>query len=175
MLVLFKNKCYFCSTIKHYFLTFKISVMKKHFYLLVVPILWAMVMGSCTSIDCSHEPYYFTIVVKKGAPEYSLFLKDSLIDKEVIRLFKSGNMDKPYPIFVKLRNKDLFITTEFVGDFFTGRREELYLKNRTKTYTLEILGTVEATPCGDYSKLKEAFVNGVRQADSITKKQIIRL
>ena len=148
--------------------------MKKHFYLLVVPILWAIVMGSCTSMDC-YEPYYFTIVVKKGSPEYPLFLKDSLIDEKAIRLFKSGNVDKPYPIFVKLRNKDLFITTEFVGDFFTGRREVLYLKNRTKTYTLEILGTVEATPCGDYSKLKEAFVNGVRQADSITKKQIIRL
>ena len=174
MFVLFKNKCYFCNTIKHYFLTFKISVMKKHFYLLVVPILWAIVMGSCTSMDC-YEPYYFTIVVKKGSPEYPLFLKDSLIDEKAIGLFKSGNVDKPYPIFVKLRNKDLFITTEFVGDFFTGRREVLYLKNRTKTYTLEILGTVEATPCGDYSKLKEAFVNGVRQADSITGKQIIRL
>ena len=174
MFVLFKNKCYFCSTIKHYFLTFKISVMKKHFYLLVVPILWAIVMGSCTSMDC-YEPYYFTIVVKKGSPEYPLFLKDSLIDEKAIYLFKSGNVDKPYPIFVKLRNKDLFITTDFVGDFFTGRREVLYLKNRTKTYTLEILGTVEATPCGDYSKLKEAFVNGVRQADSITGKQIIRL
>jgi len=58
--------------------------MKKQLYLLVVPILWAIVMGSCTSMDCSHEPYYFTIVVKKGSPEYSLFLKDSLIDKEVI-------------------------------------------------------------------------------------------
>ena len=148
--------------------------MKKHFYLLVVPILLAIVMGSCTSMDC-YKPYYFTIVVKKGSPEYPLFLKDSLIDEKAIRLFKSGNVDKPYPIFVKLRNKDLFITTDFVGDFFTGRREVLYLKNRTKTYTLEILGTVEATPCGDYSKLKEAFVNGVRQADSITGKQIIRL
>lgn len=149
--------------------------MKKHFYLLVVPILLAIVMGSCTSMDC-YKPYYFTIVVKKGSPEYPLFLKDSLIDEKAIRLFKSGNVDKPYPIFVKLRNKDLFITTEFVGDFFTGRREVLYLKNRTKTYTLEILGAVKATKhCGDYSELEEAFVNGVRQADSITGKQIIRL
>ena len=159
--------------------------MKKQLYLLVVPILWAMVMGSCTRTDCSHEPYYFTIVVKKGSPEYPLFLKDSLIDKEVIRLFKSGNVDKPYPISVKfgdmwgnssLRNKDLFITTDFEGDFFTGRKEVLYLKNRSKTYTLEILGTVEATKhCGAYSELKEASVNGVRQADSITGKQIIKL
>lgn len=158
--------------------------MKKHFYLLVVPILLAIVMGSCTSMDC-YKPYYFTIVVKKGAPEYPLFLKDSLIDEKAIGLFKSGNVDKPYPISVKfgdmwgnssLRNKDLFITTDFVGDFFTGRREVLYLKNRTKTYTLEILGTVKATKhCGDYLELKEAFVNGVRQADSITGKQIIRL
>lgn len=158
--------------------------MKKHFYLLVVPILLAIVMGSCTSMDC-YKPYYFTIVVKKGSPEYPLFLKDSLIDEKAIGLFKSGNVDKPYPISVKfgdmwgnssLRNKDLFITTDFVGDFFMGRREVLYLKNRTKTYTLEILGTVKATKhCGDYLELKEAFVNGVRQADSITKKQIIRL
>ena len=158
--------------------------MKKHFYLLVVPILWAIVMGSCTSMDC-YKPYYFTIVVKKGSPEYPLFLKDSLIDEKAIGLFKSGNMDKPYPISVKfgdmwgnssLRNKDLFITTDFVGDFFTGRREVLYLKNRTKTYTLEILGTVKATKhCGDYLELKEAFVNGVRQADSITGRQIIKL
>ena len=158
--------------------------MKKHFYLLVVPILWAIVMGSCTSMDC-YKPYYFTIVVKKGSPEYPLFLKDSLIDEKAIGLFKSGNVDKPYPISVKfgdmwgnssLRNKDLFITTDFVGDFFTGRREVLYLKNRTKTYTLEILGTVKATKhCGDYLELKEAFVNGVRQADSITGRQIIKL
>lgn len=158
--------------------------MKKQLYLLVVPILWAMVMGSCTSMDC-YKPYYFTIVVKKGSPEYPLFLKDSLIDEKAIGLFKSGNVDKPYPISVKfgdmwgnssLRNKDLFITTDFVGDFFTGRREVLYLKNRTKTYTLEILGTVKATKhCGDYLELKEASVNGVRQADSITGKQIIRL
>ena len=112
-------------------------------------------------------------------------LKDSLIDKEVIRLFKSGNVDKPYPISVKfgdmwgnssLRNKDLFITTDFEGDFFTGRKEVLYLKNRNRTYTLEILGTVEATKhCGAYSELKEASVNGIRQADSITGKQIIKL
>ena len=158
--------------------------MKKHFYLLVVPILLAIVMGSCTSMDC-YKPYYFTIVVKKGSPEYPLFLKDSLIDEKAISLFKSGNVDKPYPISVKfgdmwgnssLRNKDLFITTDFVGDFFTGRREVLYLKNRTKTYTLEILGTVKATKhCGDYLELKEAFVNGVRQADSITGRQIIKL
>ena len=158
--------------------------MKKHFYLLVVPILLAIVMGSCTSMDC-YKPYYFTIVVKKGSPEYPLFLKDSLIDEKAIGLFKSGNVDKPYPISVKfgdmwgnssLRNKDLFITTDFVGDFFTGRREVLYLKNRTKTYTLEILGTVKATKhCGDYLELKEASVNGVRQADSITGKQIIKL
>ena len=158
--------------------------MKKHFYLLVVPILLAMVMGSCTSMDC-YKPYYFTIVVKKGSPEYPLFLKDSLIDEKAIGLFKSGNVDKSYPISVKfgdmwgnssLRNKDLFITTDFEGDFFTGHREVLYLKNRTKTYTLEILGTVKATKhCGDYLELKEAFVNGVRQADSITGKQIIRL
>lgn len=158
--------------------------MKKHFYLLVVPILLAIVMGSCTSMDC-YKPYYFTIVVKKGSPEYPLFLKDSLIDEKAIGLFKSGNTDKPYPISVKfgdmwgnssLRNKDLFITTDFVGDFFTGRKEVLYLKNRTKTYTLEILGTVEATKhCGSYSELKEASVNGVRQADSITGRQIIKL
>ena len=157
--------------------------MKKQLYLLVVPILLAIVMGSCTSMDC-YKPYYFTIVVKKGSPEYPLFLKDSLIDEKAIGLFKSGNTDKPYPISVKfgdmwgnssLRNKDLFITTDFEGDFFTGHREVLYLKNRTKTYTLEILGTVEATHCGDYSELKEAFVNGVRQADSITGRQIIKL
>ena len=158
--------------------------MKKHFYLLVVPILWAIVMGSCTSMDC-YKPYYFTILVKKGSPEYPLFLKDSLIDEKAIGLFKSGNTDKPYPISVKfgdmwgnssLRNKDLFITTDFEGDFFTGHREVLYLKNRTKTYTLEILGTVKATKhCGDYLELKEAFVNGVRQADSITGRQIIKL
>lgn len=158
--------------------------MKKHFYLLVVPILLAIVMGSCTRTDCSHEPYYFTIVVKKGSPEYPLFLKDSLIDEEAIGLFKSGNTDRSYPISVKFgdmwgnssrTHKDLFITIDFEGDFFTGHREVLYLKNRTKTYTLEILGTVEATHCGDYSELKEAFVNGVRQADSITGRQIIKL
>ena len=159
--------------------------MKKQLYLLVVPILWAMVMGSCTHTDCSHEPYYFTIVVKKGSPEYPLFLKDSLIDEEAIGLFKSGNTDRSYPISVKFgdmwgnssrTHKDLFITTDFEGDFFTGHREVLYLKNRTKTYTLEILGTVEATKhCGAYSELKEASVNGVRQADSITGRQIIKL
>ena len=159
--------------------------MKKHFYLLVVPILLAIVMGSCTRTDCSHEPYYFTIVVKKGSPEYSLFLKDSLIDEKAIDLFKSGNTDRSYPISVKFgdmwgnssrTHKDLFITTDFEGDFFTGRKEVLYLKNRSKTYTLEILGTVEATKhCGAYSELKEASVNGVRQADSITGRQIIKL
>ena len=159
--------------------------MKKQLYLLVVPILWAMVMGSCTHTDCSHEPYYFTIVVKKGSPEYSLFLKDSLIDEKAIDLFKSGNTDRSYPISVKFgdmwgnssrTHKDLFITTDFEGDFFTGRKEVLYLKNRSKTYTLEILGTVEATKhCGAYSELKEASVNGVRQADSITGRQIIKL
>ena len=144
-----------------------------------------MVMGSCTRTDCSHEPYYFTIVVKKGSPEYSLFLKDSLIDEKAIDLFKSGNTDRSYPISVKFgdmwgnssrTHKDLFITTDFEGDFFTGRKEVLYLKNRSKTYTLEILGTVEATKhCGAYSELKEASVNGVRQADSITGRQIIKL
>lgn len=144
-----------------------------------------MVMGSCTRTDCSHEPYYFTIVVKKGSPEYPLFLKDSLIDEEAIGLFKSGNTDRSYPISVKFgdmwgnssrTHKDLFITTDFEGDFFTGRKEVLYLKNRSKTYTLEILGTVEATKhCGAYSELKEASVNGVRQADSITGRQIIKL
>ena len=123
--------------------------------------------------------------MKKGSPEYPLFLKDSLIDEEAIGLFKSGNVDKPYPISVKFgdmwgnssrTHKDLFITTDFEGDFFTGRKEVLYLKNRNRTYTLEILGTVEATKhCGAYSELKEASVNGIRQADSITGKQIIKL
>ena len=120
--------------------------MKKQLYLLVVPILLAIVMGSCTSMDC-YKPYYFTIAVKKGSPEYPLFLKDSLIDEKAIGLFKSGNMDKPYPISVKfgdmwgnssLRNKDLFITTDLEGDFFTGRKEVLYLSFANCSKLLQI-------------------------------------
>lgn len=36
MLVLFKNKCYFCSTIKHYFLTPKIFIMRKFLTLVAI-------------------------------------------------------------------------------------------------------------------------------------------
>lgn len=59
---------------------------------------------------------------------------------------------------------------------FTGQKETFYLKNRTKTYKIDVLGNYGMTErCGIYYQLKKAYVNDIKQADSITEKKYIKI
>jgi len=59
---------------------------------------------------------------------------------------------------------------------YTGKTETLYLENATKTYKIDVLGNHGMTErCGIYYQLKEAYVNDIKQADSITEKKYIKI
>ena len=128
----------------------------------------------------------FFPIVPRNAPEYPYFMKNGQIDQDSIYFFRKVNgveVDK------KNRNKSINFSSHYslirdrdaihmlynipdLTKLFTGQKETFYLKNRTKTYKIDVLGNYGMTErCGIYYQLKEAYVNDIKQAD---KKNISR-
>ena len=135
-------------------------------------------------------PYNLYVIVPRNAPEYPYFMKNGQIDQDSIYFFRKVNgveVDK------KNRNKSINFSSHYslirdrdaihmlynipdLTKLFTGQKETFYLKNRTKTYKIDVLGNYGMTErCGIYYQLKEAYVNDIKQADSITEKKYIKI
>jgi hypothetical protein len=161
--------------------------MKKYFYLLIAV---CFLFTSCKKEEnrkeenksenegnflCSTPLFVFTVLVKKEAPDYALFFKDSdQIDKDSIYYFRKingKNVKYGQPEVDIFNNRVLRILTPQPFDLFTGKKETVYLKNRTKSYKIDVLGTYKLEKiiekgkehnCGYSFDVQEVYINDVK-------------
>ena len=126
-------------------------------------------------VICSLPPYHFTIKIEQKSPEYQFFVKNGEIDVSAIQLLT--NNGKPLSISTKFHfekiedriSKNIMITKHEPFEFFTNKKETIYLKNSTKTYKIEVLGkNWETQHCGTAFSLEEAYIDGVKQDNVLT-------
>lgn len=162
--------------------------MKKYFYLLIaVCFLFTFCSkeekGKGKDLDtrgrmplCSNPPYIFSIFVKEESADYALFLKDvDQIDKESIYFFKKSNgkeLRSNLPLRIDFyQDKNIRIDAVEPLEFFTGEKETFYLRNKEKSYKMDLLGIYGTTKlvqfgkeysCGYYFELDEVYINDVK-------------
>ena len=122
---------------------------------------------------CPDPFYVFSVDIKKESADYALFFKGTQIDKEAIYFFKevNGKQQRYYPMDVDFHNgKTVRVSIVEPFDFFTGEKETFYLRNRTKSYKIDILGFYGYRKniqygkeyfCGYYFNLEEVYINDV--------------
>ena len=163
--------------------------MKKYFYLLIAA---CFLFTFCSKEEkekgkdldtrrriplCSTPPYIFSIFVKEESADYALFLKDvDQIDKESIYFFKKSNgkeVRSNLPLGIDFyQGKNIRIAVLGPLEFFTGEKETFYLRNKEKSYKMDILGiygVIEMVQfgkeynCGYYFELDEVYINDVKR------------
>ena len=126
---------------------------------------------------CSNPPYIFSIFVKEESADYALFLKDvDQIDKESIYFFKKSNgkeVRSNLPLEIDFyQGKNIRIAAFDPLEFFTGEKETFYLRNKEKSYKMDILGIYgtmklvqfgKEYSCGYYFELDEVYINDVKR------------
>ena len=163
--------------------------MKKYFYLLIAAcFLFTFCSkeekGKGKDLDtrgrmplCSAPPYIFSIFVKEESADYALFLKDvDQIDKESIYFFKKSNgkeVRSNLPLGIDFyQGKNIRIAMLEPLEFFTGEKETFYLRNKEKSYKMDILGIYGVIKmvqfgkeynCGYYFELDEVYINDVKR------------
>lgn len=161
--------------------------MKKYFYLLIAAcFLFTFCHKEEKGKDldtrermplCSAPPYIFSIFVKEESADYALFLKDvDQIDKESIYFFKKSNgkeVRSNLPLGIDFyQGKNIRIAVLEPLEFFTGEKETFYLRNKAKTYKMDLLGIYGTTKlvqfgkeynCGYYFELDEVYINDVKR------------
>lgn len=122
---------------------------------------------------CPDPFYVFSVDIKKESADYALFFKGTQIDKEAIYFFKevNGKQQRYYPMDVDFHNgKTVRVSIVEPFDFFTREKETFYLRNRTKSYKIDILGFYGYRKniqygkeyfCGYYFNLEEVYINDV--------------
>ena len=160
--------------------------MKKYFYLLIAA---CFLFTFCSKEEkekdldtrgriplCSTPPYIFSIFLKEESADYALFLKDvDQIDKESIYFFKKSNgkeVRSNLPLGIDFyQGKNIRIAVLGPLEFFTGEKETFYLRNKEKSYKMDILGiygVIEMVQfgkeynCGYYLELDEVYINDVK-------------
>ena len=160
--------------------------MKKYFYLLIaVCFLFTFCSKEEKGKDldtrermplCSNPTYIFSIFVKEESADYVLFLKDvDQIDKESIYFFKKSNgkeVRSNLPLEIDFyQGKNIRIAAFEPLELFTGEKETFYLRNKEKSYKMDILGIYGTTKlvqfgkeysCGYYFELDEVYINDVK-------------
>ena len=161
--------------------------MKKYFYLLIAAcFLFTFCHKEEKGKDldtrermplCSNPPYIFSIFVKEESADYTLFLKDvDQIDKESIYFFKKINGNQvqykfPLEIDFCRDSRTIRIAAFEPIELFTGEKETFYLRNKAKTYKMDLLGIYGTTKlvqfgkeysCGYYFELDEVYINDVK-------------
>ena len=163
--------------------------MKKYFYLLIAA---CFLFTFCSKEEkekgkdldtrgriplCSTPPYIFSIFVKEESADYALFLKDvDQIDKESIYFFKKSNgkeVRSNLPLEIDFyQGKNIRIAAFEPLELFTGEKETLYLRNKEKSYKMDILGIYGVMKmvqfgkeynCGYYFELDEVYINDVKR------------
>ena len=163
--------------------------MKKYFYLLIAA---CFLFTFCSKEEkekgkdldtrgrmplCSAPPYIFSIFVKEESADYTLFLKDvDQIDKESIYFFKKSNgkeVRSNLPLGIDFyKGKNIRIAVLEPLEFFTGEKETFYLRNKEKSYKMDILGIYGSVKmvqlgreynCGYYFELDEVYINDVKR------------
>ena len=161
--------------------------MKKYFYLLIAAcFLFTFCHKEEKGKDldtrermplCSNPPYIFSIFVKEESADYALFLKDvDQIDKESIYFFKKSNgkeLRSNLPLGIDFyQGKNIRIAVLEPLEFFTGEKETFYLRNKEKSYKMDILGIYGVMKmvqfgkeynCGYYFELDEVYINDVKR------------
>ena len=161
--------------------------MKKYFYLLITAcFLFTFCHKEEKGKDldtrermplCSNPPYIFSIFVKEESADYALFLKDvDQIDKESIYFFKKSNgkeLRSNLPLGIDFyQGKNIRIAAFGPLEFFTGEKETFYLRNKEKSYKMDILGIYGVIKmvqfgkeynCGYYFELDEVYINDVKR------------
>ena len=161
--------------------------MKKYFYLLIAAcFLFTFCHKEEKGKDldtrermplCSNPPYIFSIFVKEESADYTLFLKDvDQIDKESIYFFKKSNgkeVRSNLPLGIDFyQGKNIRIAVLEPLEFFTGEKETFYLRNKEKSYKMDILGIYGVMKmvqfdkeynCGYYFELDEVYINDVKR------------
>ena len=154
--------------------------MKKYFYLLITAcFLFTFCHKEEKGKDldtrermplCSNPPYIFSIFVKEESADYTLFLKDvDQIDKESIYFFKKSNgkeLRSNLPLEIDFyQGKNIRIAAFEPLELFTGEKETFYLRNKEKSYKMDILGIygVIKYNCGYYFELDEVYINDVKR------------
>ena len=121
---------------------------------------------------CSFPPPTFLLLVNKNSDLHKEFVNEKgEIDKEHISLYKKENSQKkmynisPYYTSVPTNKNDyLVVATQlwFKNDVYTGKTETLYLQNATKTYKIEVNGSMKSGECGEYAVTNEIRVDGTK-------------
>ena len=161
--------------------------MKKYFYLLITAcFLFTFCQKEEKGKDldtrermplCSNPPYIFSIFVKEESADYTLFLKDvDQIDKESIYFFKKSNgkeLRSNLPLEIDFyQGKNIRIAAFEPLELFTGEKETFYLRNKEKSYKMDILGIYGVIKmvqfgkeynCGYYFELDEVYINDVKR------------
>lgn len=161
--------------------------MKKYFYLLIAAcFLFTFCHKEEKGKDldtrermplCSNPPYIFSIFVKEESADYALFLKDvDQIDKESIYFFKKSNgkeVRSNLPLEIDFyQGKNIRIAAFEPLELFTGEKETFYLRNKEKSYKMDILGIYGVIKmvqfgkeynCGYYFELDEVYINDVKR------------
>ena len=162
--------------------------MKKYFYLLITAcFLFTFCHKEEKGKDldtrermplCSNPPYIFSIFVKEESADYALFLKDvDQIDKESIYFFKKINGNQvqykfPLEIDFCRDSRTIRIAAFEPLELFTGEKETFYLRNKEKSYKMDILGIYGVMKmvqfgkeynCGYYFELDEVYINDVKR------------
>ena len=126
---------------------------------------------------CSSPLYVLSIFVKEESADYALFLKDvDQIDKESIYFFKKNN-GKEVRCNLSLgidfyQDKNIRIDVVEPLELFTGEKETFYLRNKEKSYKMDLLGIYGVMKlvqfgkeynCGYYFELDEVYINDVKR------------
>jgi len=125
-----------------------------------------------TPPPCSLPPPTFLLLVNKNSELHKEFVNEKgEVDKEHISLFKEeSNQKKKYNISFYYSNVStngndyLVVSTQlsFTNDVYTGKTETLYLQNATKTYKIEVNGSMQNGECGKYAVTNEIRVDGTK-------------
>ena len=122
-------------------------------------------------LDCSTPPPEFILLVNKNSELYKEFInQEGKIDKASIFFYKQvGNEKKQYDIvfgtFKPKNNNDylqIIISLWFENDVYTGKTETLYLQNASKTYKIEVNGSMKSGECGEYAVTNKIRVDGTK-------------
>ena len=128
--------------------------------------LFAILLSCKDSEICSPPPPTFSMWVNKNSEVHKEFINErGNIDSTHIALYKQvGNTKKNYPIgfLYETDPRGNTYLLWFENDVYTGKTETLYLQNATKTYKIEVNGSMENDKCGEYAVTNEIRVDGVK-------------
>ena len=153
----------------------------KRIVLIIIAVFLFITTGCSTkeenkeSIDCCSPPVDFHLFVDEKSSLYQDFLNDKgEFDKENVYFYQllDKNTEKKYDTKFSLghnlpKKEEYDVLSVYPTPFLhTGKTETLYLKNKTKSYKIEYVGT-QGKCCT--VQFKELHIDSVKNDDFILK------